>query len=137
MDLLPIAPLLRQAAFDHISIRGGPRTPSLSDRVAHALVTTMGAHRGTKGQIASLLVLRPRTLQRRLQDEGTTFETVRHEVYRRAASRFLRETDIPLAQVAAALGYSEQSALTRACRRWFSATPKQMREDAGPRLSCT
>ncbi|NUH40139.1 AraC family transcriptional regulator [Streptomyces samsunensis] len=137
MDLVPIAPLLRQAALDHISIRAGPRTPSLSDRVAHALVTTMGAHRGTKGQIASLLTLHPRTLQRRLHDEGTTFEAVRDEVYRRAASRFLGETDIPLAQVAGALGYSEQSALTRACRRWFSATPKQMREDTGPRLSYT
>ncbi|WP_409467301.1 AraC family transcriptional regulator [Streptomyces sp. HC307] len=137
LDLAPVAPQLRQAALDHISIRVGPRTPSLSDRVAHALVATMGAHRGTKGEIASLLALHPRTLQRRLQDEGTTFETVRDEVYRRAASRFLRETDIPLAQVAGALGYSEQSALTRACRRWFSATPKQLREDAGPSLSCT
>lgn len=131
LDLAPTAPALRQAALDHIATRVAPHTAPVSDRVAHTLVATMGAHRGTKGEIASLLAFHPRTLQRRLLDEGTTFEAIREDVYKRAASRFLQETDLPLAQVAAALGYSEQSALTRACHRWFSATPKQLRQGSG------
>jgi transcriptional regulator GlxA family with amidase domain len=55
---------------------------------------------------------------------------------REEAERYLRDTDMPLGQLAALLGYSEQSVLTRACRRWFgtSATAQRqvLRERAAP-----
>ena len=43
------------------------------------------------------------------------------------AERYLRDTDMPLGQLSGALGFSEQSALSRACRRWFSASPSELR----------
>lgn len=104
-------------------------TPSrqVSGRVRSALKSTVGANRGTKAEIAELLDLHPRTLQRRLAAEGTTFEEIRIEVYRAATRRLLLETEIPLGQVAAALGFSEQSAMNRSVRRWFDATPRELR----------
>ena len=82
---------------------------------------------------AALLGLNPRTLQRRLASAGASFDEIREDVYRTAAMHYLCETQMPLGQVAAALGYSEQSAFTRACRRWFGATPSTVRATTGGR----
>lgn len=98
-----------------------------SDRVRQALLHTMGAGRGTKEEVGMLLSMHPRTVQRKLRREGTTFETIREEVYSSAALRLLRDSDVTLTQVALALGYSDQSALARCCRRWFGKTPTELR----------
>jgi AraC-like DNA-binding protein len=71
--------------------------------------------------------MHPRTLQRRLKEEGTTFEEIKDEVRRDMAERYLSQTEMPLAQVTALLDYSEQSALGRSCRRWFHTTPRDFR----------
>jgi methylphosphotriester-DNA--protein-cysteine methyltransferase len=42
-------------------------------------------------------------------------------------SRYLAEPGLYLSQIAVLLGYSEQSALNRSCRRWFGKTPRQYR----------
>ncbi|WP_165837780.1 AraC family transcriptional regulator [Zavarzinia aquatilis] len=127
-----INPLLRQAALSHIAAHFPDRGQSLTDRVRQTLKRTVGAGRGTKAEIAALLGLHPRTLQRRLDDEAASFEQLREQVYRAAALRFLCETDLPLKQVAGALGFSEQSALSRSCRRWFDASPAEIRRRAPP-----
>ena len=74
--------------------------------------------------------LHPRTLQRRLSAENATFEEIRAEVYQAATRRLLLETELPLSQVAAVLGVSEQPAMTRSVKRWFGATPAQLRRTA-------
>lgn len=122
-----VNPVLRQLAIEYISRQFPARNLQLSDRVRHTLQRTLGANRGTKGEIAALLAMHPRTLQRHLDAEGASFETLREEVYRSAALRLLHETDIPLKQLAGALGFSEQSALTRACARWFGDSPSSLR----------
>ncbi len=89
------------------------------------------AHLGTgtcgHRQVANALYMHPRTMQRRLNDEGTSFEEIKDEVRRDLAERYLSQQDLPLAQVTALLDYSEQSALGRSCRRWFHATPREFR----------
>ncbi|GAB4586921.1 AraC family transcriptional regulator [Nocardia sp. IFM 10818] len=72
--------------------------------------------------IAAHLCLHPRTLQRRLTVEGTTFTALVDEIRRDEAEHYLRDTDIPLGQLATLLGYSEQSVFTRACHRWFGTS---------------
>lgn len=78
--------------------------------------------------VASQLALHPRTLQRRLAEEGTTFEQVVDEVRRRMTERYLQDTDMSLGHLASELGYGEQSALTRASRRWFGSSPLAYRK---------
>ena len=72
--------------------------------------------------------MHPRTLQRRLREEGTSFEEIKDDVRRDAAARYLSQPDIPLTKVAALLGYSESSVLARSCRRWFDSSPRKVRE---------
>lgn len=130
-DLKSVNPLLRQMALEYIAQRVPARAQLLSDRVRQVLTCTVGASRGTKAEVAEMLRLHPKTLQRRLEEEKLSFEAIREAVYKDAALRLLRDTDVPLKQLAGALGFSEQSALSRSCRRWFDASPSQIRDGAG------
>ena len=102
--------------------------------VGSLFLVWLGLHSAAHSRAtAALLGLNPRTLQRRLASAGASFDEIREDVYRTAAMHYLCETQMPLGQVAAALGYSEQSAFTRACRRWFGATPSTVRATTGGR----
>jgi AraC-like DNA-binding protein len=77
--------------------------------------------------VAAMLGMHPRTLQRRLREEGASFETIKDDVRRDIALRYLKQPAIPLTRVAELLGYSSTSVLSRSCYRWFSASPRQLR----------
>jgi AraC-like DNA-binding protein len=127
LDLARADPLLRSTALEYLSAQAPPPDRQLADRVRHALRRTLGAGPGTRAQIADLLYVHPRTLHRALAREGTTFEALRDEVYADALLHHLRDTDVPLGQLAGVLGYSDQAAITRACRRWLGDTPGRVR----------
>ena len=129
-DLRGANPALRQIAEDYVARHFRSPDESVSARVRLALQRTLGS----KAHVAQLLAIHPRTLQRHLAVEGANFETLREETRKEAALHYLRQTGIPLGQITDLLGFSEQSALTRSCRRWFGATPTQIRrerDDAG------
>ncbi len=79
--------------------------------------------------IAGHLALHPRTLQRQLAEQGTSYAGLVDDVRRSETERYLHETDLPLAQVARILGYSEQSVLSRSCQRWFGTSASALRRD--------
>ena len=78
--------------------------------------------------VASQFVLHPKTLQRRLRAEGTTFPVLVDQVRKETAERYLRDTDLSLTHLAREVGYAEQSVLTRSCRRWFGRGPAAQRQ---------
>jgi AraC-like DNA-binding protein len=96
-------------------------------QVRQAIEALLGTGTCSHRQVANVLYMHPRSMQRRLQDEGTTFEEIKDEVRRDLAQRYLSQPDVPLTQVTALLDYSEQSAFGRSCRRWFHATPREFR----------
>ena len=105
--------------------------PSLSRTVADIARTLLPTGALTIGAAADHLGLHPRTLQRRLAVEDTTFADVVDKVRRDCARRYLRDTDVSLDELTRLLGYSEQSVLTRSCRRWFATTPTTYRSGSG------
>jgi AraC-like DNA-binding protein len=121
---------LRALAVSYLEGNFSDREHTLSARVRLALSGTLGTAQSEIGGVAALLAMHPRTLQRQLSDEGTTFESIRDLMRQQAALRYLVSTDLALTQVATLLGLSEQSALTRCCRRWFDRTPSQIRREA-------
>lgn len=78
-------------------------------------------------QVARLLLMHRRTLNRRLKAEGTTFQRLLDEIRFEAACQLLDVARIPITEIAASLGYAETSAFSRAFRRWSGATPLQRR----------
>lgn len=77
--------------------------------------------------VARHLHMSGRTLQRRLGEQGLSFQTLLDQTRRRLAERLLRETDYSLAEVAFMTGFAEQSSLTRAFKRWAGRTPRSYR----------
>ena len=81
----------------------------------------------TISDIASSLGMSARTLQRRLSDQGYSFQTLVDLARQELAQKLLKETDYSLAEIAFLTGFSEQSGFTRAFKRWAGQTPRSYR----------
>ena len=126
----PIAdpdPQLYELATSFIDTRFPSAATTMTTRVRAIVAKLLVAGRCTNAHVAATLGLHPRTLQRRLREEGECFETIKDSVRRDVALRYLGQPDVPLIRVAEMLGYSEASVLSRSCYRWFSASPRQLR----------
>ncbi|MFE3224402.1 AraC family transcriptional regulator [Nocardia sp. NPDC059228] len=107
--------------------------PSVAAQVQHVLQQSLGTAPTEIGVVAKVLAVHPRTLQRRLSAEDTSFAAILDEVRRNQTRRYLTTTDMPMSQVAAMVGLTEQATLTRCCRRWWNATPREVRRSAQAR----
>lgn len=79
------------------------------------------------GEVAARLHLSPRTLQRRLQDAGTTFLKESEAVRRAMAEDYLRHSGLVVTEIAYLLGYREPSSFSHAFRSWHGVSPQQFR----------
>lgn len=117
----------RRIARKYLDAQYIPPSASLADRVAslaHALLPT---GRCSVAAIAGAMALPPRTLQRHLAAESTSCQAVIERERRHLVARYLATPGIQLSRIASLVGYTEQSALNRSCRRWFGMTPRQYR----------
>lgn len=103
--------------------------PDIVARTARAIAETLGTDPPLLDHIAARMQMTPRTLQSRLARERTTFERILGETRRNLAERYLRDSDLSLTEIAFLLGFSEQSAFTRAARGWFGRPPRQLRKE--------
>ena len=81
----------------------------------------------TLTDIAGRLAMSGRTLQRKLAEQGLSFQSLIDEARRELAEELLRDSRIPLADVAFLTGFADQSAFTRAFKRWAGQTPRPYR----------
>ncbi|WP_109523441.1 MULTISPECIES: AraC family transcriptional regulator [Nocardia] len=102
---------------------------SLVPQIAATLRQLLGTTPPEIGVVAALLAMHPRTVQRRLAAEGTTFAAILDDVRRHEARRYLVTTDMPMSQIASLIGLSEQATFTRSARRWWDTTPTAVRRD--------
>jgi len=119
--------VLFERATHFIDHRVPSRKRTLSMRVRVVISRLLADGRASHEHIAEVLGLHPRTLQRRLREEGASFEEIKDQVRREVALRCLRNSKLSLVRVTEILGYSETSVLSRSCHRWFSASPSQLR----------
>jgi AraC-like DNA-binding protein len=118
---------LRDLATRYIDSQLAPTSTGLTAQVRHAVDALLGTGTCDQRAVASALHLHPRTLQRRLHGEATNFEAIKDEARQELAKRYLAQPDLSVAQIAALLDYGDQSAFGRSCRRWFNATPRDVR----------
>jgi len=78
-------------------------------------------------QTALLLAMHRRTLNRRLNALGITFKQLLDETRFEIAQQLLRDTRMPVVDIAVTLNYTGASAFTRAFRRWSGASPAAWR----------
>jgi AraC-like DNA-binding protein len=119
-----MAALHERLADDELARLEGART---SHQVRKLLATRALRGEPRREHIAATLKLSDRTLQRRLQAEGTSFHQLLDDTRRELAQQYLRRPDASLKVVADLLGFEDQSNLFRACKRWFGESPGQYR----------
>lgn len=100
---------------------------SLIDVVRVEIARQMELGHCTLENVAHKLRVPSRSLQRRLQADGSSFRDLIDEWRRARALSLVANTRLPLSEVSEALGYSEQSVFTQAFRRWYGGTPLRYR----------
>ncbi len=83
-------------------------------------------------EAAARLHQSPRTLARRLEDEGSGFRAIKDAMRRDIALSRLTKTRQPIARLAADLGYADPSAFYRACVAWTGVSPERFRQRLTP-----
>jgi len=78
-------------------------------------------------RVASILSLHPRTLNRRLEEQGTTLRSIVGEIRYEIAKQMLADSSMSVLAISTLLGYSDASIFTRAYRRWSGVTPSAWR----------
>ncbi|MFQ6576454.1 AraC family transcriptional regulator [Pseudomonas sp. UM16] len=81
--------------------------------------------RVTLDYIAEVMHLSPRTLQRHLANEGTSFQKLLDQTRQHMVRHYLSEPDMSVCQLSELLGYADQSAFARAFQRWYGMSLTQ------------
>jgi AraC-like DNA-binding protein len=103
------------------------RDRALSLRVREHLRAALPDQPGLPA-IARRLFLSPRTLHRRLEDEGTSFRTIKDNLRRELAADWLTKTARPLGRIGADLGFADAAAFYRAFTAWTGSGPREYRQ---------
>jgi len=78
-------------------------------------------------EAASALNITPRNLQRKLQQEQTTFRDIAGEIRKEIAFQLLQNPAIKISEVSDILGYSDLTAFRKAFKSWTNSTPRAIR----------
>jgi len=108
------------------------RAGTFRARVENAIAPLLPHGKASVEAVARQLAVSPRTLARRLSEEGTSFSDVLEGLRNDLAARYLADEDFGIAQIAWLLGYEETSAFSRAFKRWTGKTPRDMRVPRKP-----
>ncbi|MGW4843207.1 AraC family transcriptional regulator ligand-binding domain-containing protein [Nocardia brasiliensis] len=122
--------ILRAMSVDYLTRTFPGPDRSVSARVRVAIEQSITTAKPDIHTVARQLTMHARTLQRALAAEGTTFSELLDRTRRDTVYRMLCETDLSMSRISVLVGLREQSALTRAVRRWFGSTPQQIRNSA-------
>lgn len=94
-------------------------------KVRNLLISMIDKGGALRETVAAQLLISERTLQRRLETEGTDFSTLVDDVRRELAEQFLGDDRLSLKEMSYRLGFSDPRAFHRACIRWFGKPPSK------------
>jgi AraC-like DNA-binding protein len=103
-----------------------PRTV-FSERVRRILVPMLQRGIPSVDEIAKQLGVSPRTLQRRLGDERTSFRELIEKTQEELAQLYLKQRYVTLSEISFLLGFSTHASFHKAFRRWTNETPGDFR----------
>lgn len=121
-------PMLHQHMQQEILKQDPGQPSSVSAKVRFLIRELLGNQVCTLSETASCLGMHARTLNRRLQLEGTTFQDEVDAVRYQTARHFLSGSEKSISEIASIIGYASNSAFTHAFRRWSAVTPGEWRE---------
>jgi AraC-like DNA-binding protein len=106
------------------------QTDSYTNRVSHLIVKRLRGEVPTIEEVARKLVMSVRNLQIKLKEEGTTYRAILDDIRRDLALQYLKDKNVPIAEISYLLGFSEPSAFHRCFKKWTNSTPANFRMNA-------
>jgi AraC-like DNA-binding protein len=100
---------------------------SVAMQVRARLTEQLSSGHTNQERVADALHMSLRSLQRRLNDEGTSFKDLLDETRRELASQYMAESHRSINEITYLLGFSEPSNFSRAFRRWTGSSPSAYR----------
>jgi AraC-like DNA-binding protein len=100
---------------------------STADRVRGALLELLPGGGASVTTVANRLAVSTRTLQRRLKDEGVSFQSVVNSTREELARHYLKNSRISGAEISYLLGYEDPNSFFRAFSSWTGETPEKAR----------
>ncbi len=115
---------------DHIMIKylADLDHEDITNRVRAAIIEHLPSGKVTHEKISKSLAISVRSLQRKLQQAGTTFRDLLDSTREDLARQYVRDQGVDLTETAFLLGFSEHSAFSRAFKRWTGYSPKKVRK---------
>ncbi|MBI3348905.1 MAG: AraC family transcriptional regulator ligand-binding domain-containing protein [Burkholderiales bacterium] len=101
---------------------------SLGERVRALLLETLPAGQAGIDTVASRLAMSRRTLQRRLGEEGVSFQSLVARTREELARHYLQGTQLSHAEISFLLGFEDPNSFFRAFQAWTGATPERWRQ---------
>jgi AraC-like DNA-binding protein len=97
------------------------------DQVRRVLRSTLATGHAKADQVATLFSMHSRSLHRRLNAFGTSFQQLLDEIRYEIARQMLEDSKVEVGQIAELLDYAAPGVFTRAFRRWSGTTPAEWR----------
>ncbi len=104
---------------------------STTQRVRSVLLEMLPSGETAMVQAAGRLAMSKRTLQRRLSDEGETFQGVLQTTRRQLADHYLSSSSLSPGEISFLLGFRDSNSFIRAYGEWTGHTPGEFRESTG------
>lgn len=105
---------------------------SFLELVRRAIQDKLTGHRPSIDSVAETLHMTPRTLQRRLQDSGSSYQRLLDEARHQMARYYLSNSALELNEAAYLLGFEDPNSFGRAFRVWEGVPPSDWRETHRP-----
>lgn len=105
--------------------------PKMVEQVRCRLIRAMDGGDTSIERVAKDLGLSPRSLQRRLAEEGAVYTDLLGEVRAEFAKRYLARGTVSASEVAYLVGFTEPPAFFKAFKRWTGMTPRAFQQGAG------
>ena len=133
-----------RAVLDQRSVMAHPLTSALMQETCDRLIGQAKSSNRTSGSVyrilmelpgqfpgmeavAGMLHMTSRTLRRRLEAEGTSFQIIADDVRSTLAQEYLTKTRMSIFDIAMLLGFSDAAGLRRAMKRWTGKGPGEIR----------
>lgn len=125
--------LLKAIASETLN-RGQANRPDIQEQVERAIMTKLVSGDVAIATVASELGLSARSLSRRLAETELTFSKLLSNLREALATRYLRDSDLSVIQVAFLLGYSGASTFSAAYKHWTGQSPSDFRTEPNGRV---
>ena len=125
-------PAMARYAQQLLDVSTEPQAPTMLEDVRRTILLLLPSGRCGIEQVAENLGVVCRTVQRRLAEQGHSFSSVVNNIRVELSTRHVTESDRPLTEVAALLGFSAPSGFSRWYQTQFGCSPKESRAVRSP-----